>query len=329
MPIDNFAFCTDDKHLSTIYREGHIDRNVILAVSLGLPLLDAVKMASTSPARFYNLQDRGSIEIGKIADIVILESEINPKVSMVFKRGVLACDILKNDGIAIKNLQNNLQNNLQIDTTRQDETDDGISVENHKVANGISKSECKNTEKYMQNSVHFKDFVAKDFEVFWKEKNTAIQLIENQLLTNAVALSQEEAKKATLLATIERYGKNGNYSLCPLLGYDIKCGAVATSVSHDSHNVVVAGDNASDMACAVNRLKQIGGGYVIASGGKIEGELCLDIAGLMSSSGAEAVADKIAQLEKIATKRHSAIKPWKYCNYRYGQVGGDSKHIID
>ncbi|MEG1663673.1 MAG: amidohydrolase family protein, partial [Clostridia bacterium] len=123
LPIDNFAFCTDDKHLSTIYREGHIDRNVILAVSLGLPLLDAVKMASTSPARFYNLQDRGSIEIGKIADIALLESEINPKVSMVFKRGVLACDILKNDGISTKNLQNN----LQIDTTRQDETDDYIN----------------------------------------------------------------------------------------------------------------------------------------------------------------------------------------------------------
>ena len=127
-------------------------------------------------------------------------------------------------------------------------------------------------------------------------------LVDGQLLTQRLDLIGEEWKNLTRLATIERYGKNGNIAVCAMDGYGIKDGAVATSVSHDSHNVVCAGDNEEDMAIACNRLKEIGGGYVIASKGKIVGVVPLKAFGLMSVENAETTASLISNLEAEAHK---------------------------
>ena len=88
----------------------------------------------------------------------------------------------------------------------------------------------------------------------------------------------------TKLCVVERHGRNGNIAMCPLKGYGIRGGAVATSVAHDSHNVIAAGDNDGDIALAANRLKEIGGGYVVASGGQVIGEVPLPVAGLLSEA---------------------------------------------
>ena len=133
-------------------------------------------------------------------------------------------------------------------------------------------------------------------------RNVALGLVDGQLLTQRLDFIGEEWKNLTRLATIERYGKNGNIAVCAMDGYGIKDGAVATSVSHDSHNVVCAGDNEEDMAIACNRLKEIGGGYVIASKGKIVGEVPLKAFGLMSVENAETTASLISNLEAEAHK---------------------------
>ena len=91
---------------------------------------------------------------------------------------------------------------------------------------------------------------------------------------------------------IERHGKNGNIAVCPLKGYGITGGAIATSVAHDSHNVIAAGDNDADLVLAINYLKQIGGGYVLAAQGKILGALPLPLGGLMSAEPWETIRDK-------------------------------------
>lgn len=259
--LGRFAFCTDDKHLSTIKKYGHIDENVRMAAELGFSICDAIRIASENPAEFYKLYNRGSIEVGRLADIAVLSDEKASRVDYVFKNGKLVAKDAE-----------------------------------------LTFNFAKTTDKipFMLNSVKYKDFLPADFNAPIKKINYAIGLENGQLITRLLKLSPEEFKEANLVATIERYGKNGNFSICGLCGYGIKNAAIATSVSHDSHNVVVAGDNTYDMACAVNRLKAIGGGYVIASHGKILGELELEIAGLMSSTDAETVQNKIAELNNIA-----------------------------
>ena len=150
------------------------------------------------------------------------------------------------------------------------------------------------------NSVQFRTLQPADFELKPEARGLAIQLLEGQLLTNPLPLQEGEWQGLNRLATIERYGKNGHMALCPLAGYGIRGGAVATSVSHDSHNVVCAGDNAQDMAVACNRLRELGGGYVLAAGGRVVGEFALPFYGLMSPVSTQEAIEGIARLERQA-----------------------------
>lgn len=166
----------------------------------------------------------------------------------------------------------------------------------------LEAGKANNVLEQYNNTVKFKDLTAADFALPENLKNVALGLVDGQLLTQRLDLIGEEWKNLTRLATIERYGKNGNIAVCAMDGYGIKDGAVATSVSHDSHNVVCAGDNEEDMAIACNRLKEIGGGYVIASKGKIVGVVPLKAFGLMSVENAETTASLISNLEAEAHK---------------------------
>ncbi|MGN0205666.1 MAG: adenine deaminase C-terminal domain-containing protein [Muribaculaceae bacterium] len=153
----------------------------------------------------------------------------------------------------------------------------------------------------MLYAMHFRTLTASDFQLQGASKRNAIAIVDGQLLTKRVAVDDAGLKACNLLATVERHGKNGNIAVCPLIGYGIKNGAVATSVAHDSHNVICAGDNAEDMAVACNRLKEIAGGYVIASGGKVVDEFPLTCCGLMSEVG---VDDAIAGISRLEVKAH-------------------------
>lgn len=151
------------------------------------------------------------------------------------------------------------------------------------------------------NTVKFKTLTASDFVLNAVTQRNAIKIVDGQLLTEHVALGKGEYKGLNILATVERHGKNGNIAVCPLIGYNIKGGAVATSVAHDSHNVICAGDNATDMAVACNRLRDIGGGYVIASDGEVIDEFALPCYGLMSPLG---IDDAITGISRLEHKAH-------------------------
>lgn len=153
--------------------------------------------------------------------------------------------------------------------------------------------------RVFENTVHMREFSAEDFVVPERLKHVGIGLVDGQLLTENVTLTGAE-KGLNLLATAERHGKNGNLSVCYVKNYGIEGGAVATSVSHDSHNAVCVGDNGSDMALALNRLRKTGGGYVIASKGKIVGELPMPAFGLMAIGNAEETSRRIEELERAA-----------------------------
>ena len=259
LDIGRFAFCTDDKHLATIAREGHISYIAALAREKGFGWGEIARMASYDPALYYGLSDRGNIREGMRADIVVTSDDAR-HVRYVLKDG----DLVAKD---------------------------------HKLILKHTKSEDK--PAVFENTVHLRNFSAEDFSVPERLKNVAIGLVDGQLLTELVHAGEGE-DGLDILATAERHGRNGNLSVCHLKGYGVKGGAVATSISHDSHNAVCAGDNGADMALALRRLKEIGGGYVIAVGGKIAAELPMPAFGLMATGGAEEVSRRIEEMERVA-----------------------------
>ena len=258
LDISRFAFCTDDKHLSTIAAEGHIDYIVRMALEEGFDFGEAAAMASYNPARFYGLKGKGRVAAGYDADIVVTdEKALSPR--LVFKGGKLAAK-------------------------------DGKSV--------FNSAKKQNKPYVFANTVKMRELNAADFTVPEGLSGVAVGLVDGQLLTTKESVADGE--RPNLLATVERHGKNGNIAVCYLKNYGLRRGAVATSVSHDSHNVVCAGACAEDMAVACNRLRENGGGYVVAEGGKVVDELPLAAYGLMSTAGAEETAANIARLEKCA-----------------------------
>ena len=260
LDTSRFAFCTDDKHLATIAAEGHISYIVRMARRLGFGWGDTARMASWNPCRFYGLADRGNVREGYRADLVVTDDACD-RIAYVLKDGRLAGA----DGRP----------------TRE-------------------RSERALPRRSFPNTVRLREMSAADFAMPDGVKGVAIELVDGQLLTRKAPLTDGEWKSLTRLATVERYGKNGNIAVCALKGYGIRNGAVATSVSHDAHNVVCAGDNAQDMAAACNRLRELGGGYTIASGGRIVGELPLPAYGLMAVEDAPTVAETIRRLEEQA-----------------------------
>ncbi len=261
LPADRFLFCTDDKHLDDIARDGHIRWNVRLAITLGVPPVTAIKMATRNAAVVYGLSDLGAVAAGYRADLVVLDSLKQVTVHSVYK--------------------------------------DGCLVQNAPL------SGCPVPERLL-HSLHGGSVCAEDLALRVGEKTHCIELIPYQIATkhSLDAVPQCEGYFApnslyTKLCVIERHGKNGNIAVCPLKGYGITGGAIATSVAHDSHNIIAAGDNDADLVLAINHLKEIGGGYVLTGGGKILGALPLCVGGLMSTDSWENVQkNTTAILEK-------------------------------
>lgn len=253
-----FAFCTDDKHLSSIAAEGHIDTIVRMALREGFGWGDTAAMASANAARFYKLGGKGRPAVGYDADLVVLTQDAS-EVRLVMKGG----EIVAKDGKAVMN-------------------------------------SAKRAYKLpvFENTVKLPELSEEMFEVPERLRGVAMGLTDGELLTTLE--KADDPGSLCLLATIERHGKNGGHAVCLLKNYGLARGAVATSVSHDSHNVVCAGKNARDMIVACRRLSEIGGGYVIAEGGRVVDELPLPAYGLMALGGAEETAAAIARTAESA-----------------------------
>lgn len=247
IPFEQCAFCTDDRHLADMESEGHIDHCVRKAIALGVPPIKAIKMATLYPSRMCKAKHIGAIGARYKADIVILDnlSDVTPLITV--KNGVLT---------------------------------DGKSF------GGAEKTAIP---PELLDTVHFQPLTRERIALKRKEKNHVIGLVDNEIMTKhlfeAVPGGEyfEPNKEYSKLCVIERHGKNGNVAVAPLKGFNIENGAVASSVAHDSHNLIVAGDNDEDIIAAANRVKELGGGYCVASGGKILAELPLKLCGIIST----------------------------------------------
>lgn len=267
LPFEQCMFCTDDKQLDDIEKEGHISYNIKKAIELGVPPIKAIKMATYYPAEFYGLKNHGAVAAGYMADIVVLKDLNQVKVDFVLKSGHIIDD------------------------------------------NYLSLFKYEIKEKEMLNTVIFKSIDEERLLLKRKQKNHVIEIVKRQLTTEH--LFEKIPGKGDIfvpngdynkLCVIERHGKTDHVSVAPLKGFGIERGAIATTVSHDSHNIIVAGDNDGDIVAAVNCLKKLQGGYVIASNGKIIESLPLPIGGLMSNLPSGVVQRKVKTMIDTARK---------------------------
>ncbi|MGO0985081.1 adenine deaminase [Clostridioides difficile] len=267
LPIEEFMFCTDDKHLDDIEKQGHIRWNIKCAIDLGMEPIKAIKIATYNSAKAYGLNKIGAIGSGYKADIVVLNNLENMEVDSVYKNGKL--------------IEERIFSNY--------------------------KYEIK--DKELLNTVKFKDINREKIQLKSNDKNYVMEIVPYQILTNKLFESipnkngyfnpNEEYSK---LCVVERHRMTGNISVAPLKGFGIKSGAIATTVAHDSHNIIVAGDNDDDIIVAVNYLRDMQGGYVIVSNGKVLAHLSLQVAGLISTLPAEEVQETTDNMLKIARK---------------------------
>lgn len=244
---DRCLFCTDDKHPSDLLEKGHIDYIIREAVGYGADVLTCLRVASWNAAQYFRMYDRGAIAPGYRADFTVLDSAESLQVLMTVK--------------------------------------DGKTVyENGKLVDFAAHSMDKRLNDRAHDTFRLKPLSASDFPD--GVNRGIIGMVPGEIVstdngrTNAPDLEKDILK----IAVLERHHNTGHIGLGYIQGYGLKCGAVATSISHDSHNIIVVGATAEDMAFAANRIIENRGGICVVKDGKVLGEVKLEIAGLMSDT---------------------------------------------
>ena len=260
----SFCFCTDDKHIEEIQKEGHINYNVKRAVQLGLPVEKALQMATIQPARCYGLYQLGMIAPGRQADFVILDNVTDLNVVDVYHCGKR---VIRDEKVEVKPCPPHLKNTVHVS---------GFSEERLKLKHPGGKA---HVIQMLEKQIVTSDVVE---EVPWKVLDGEKYFVPDG-----------EYQK---IAVIERHKNTGKMGVGIVKGYGIRGGAIASSVSHDSHNIIVVGDNDRDMALAVKEMMRTQGGYTLVRDGEIYGTLPLPVMGLMSDAGYESVNEALAKM---------------------------------
>jgi adenine deaminase len=262
------ALCTDDRNPLDILEEGHLDSSIRRLIAKGRPLHHVYRAASHSAARIFGLKDRGLVAPGYRADIALLDSLEDCRVAEVIAAGRLVRPELfeARPSVPPVGLSSMKATRVTPDTFI-------VPVDNRRNETPV--------------------IAVKPGLILTFRDSAVLEISERGTLPD---LENDVIK----IAVIERHGINGNVARSFARGFGLKRGAIASSVGHDSHNITVVGATDEDMALAVNRLIELGGGFAVADGGVITAELALPIAGLMSLLSFEAVADKLHHLREAA-----------------------------
>ena len=264
-------FVTDDRHPSDL--KEHINGMVRRAVEAGVDPIKAIQVASLNTAEYFGLQNLGAIAPGYKADLLVLPDLKSFKPDIVMKNG-------------------------------------NVIAHNGKLAIEIPQGEAL----AVRNSVNVRWITPEDFKISVNEPDgkigvKALEVIPHQLITKSVeteALVEDgnaisNIENDTLkICVIERHRATGNIGKGFVKGFNLKCGAIASTVAHDSHNMIVIGTNDADMYTAAVALIKCKGGKVVVKDGEIISELALPIAGLMSDREFDYVVDKCEELNQAA-----------------------------
>jgi len=264
-----FLFVTDDKHLDDLIKEGSIDHIVRLAIKEGLSPLTAIQMGTLNPAECFGLNHKGAIAPGYDADFLLLDDLENITIHQVYKNG-------------------------------------GLIAEQGKLAE-THFSPPPPVPANIKNSVHLPPLETTHLRIPLKGNRAhVIEIIPNNLVTNHLI---EEVERDTdgaftpsndniKIAVIERHRASGHIGLGIVKGLGLRKGAIASTVAHDSHNLIVAGTNDEDMIFAATELAKIQGGLLIACEGVVVASLPLPIAGLLSDQKGDVVLRELAKIKE-------------------------------
>lgn len=249
--LSRCLFCTDDRHPKDILSEGHIDNNIRVAIKNGLDAVTAIRMATINVANCYRLGRVGGIAPGYRADLVVLDNLENVEVLQVYKRGKLVAE----------------RGQALFETPSVDGGD-------------------------LRRSVNIKELTRSSFKLETGDNPLRIiGLLPNSIMTEGRISPVEQrdgryydkdGEALLKIAVIERHRATGNMGLGLVAGLGLKGGAIASTVAHDSHNIVVVGDRDEDMLTAVEKLREMEGGVVLVSGGVVKNQVSLPLAGLIS-----------------------------------------------
>ncbi|QMS84400.1 adenine deaminase [Candidatus Xianfuyuplasma coldseepsis] len=263
-------FCTDDKHPMDIVNEGHINYNVNLATSLGVDPLVAIQMATINIATCYQLSNVGAIAPGYVADLIVFDDVKNIQPTKVFIDGELVADhgtmlfeTHKYDSIHVR------------DTVKFNMQDINLDLP-------LSSNRVK-VMQLVENNV------------------TTSQVIRDVTVKNGLYFNNPD-DDILKIAVVERHHYTKNVGVGLLEGYGLKDGAIAMTIAHDSHNLIVVGDNDKDMLVAIKELRDHQGGITIVHDGHVIDTLPLEIAGIMTNEDYEVVQEKLHHLEQAALK---------------------------
>jgi len=246
----NCSFATDDKLAGDLVNEGHIDHCVRKAIKLGLPPITALQIATINPARHYRLHNLGAIAPRFWADFIVFDGLKNFQVRQTYKKGVLVAENGKFPG----------------------------------------KLPAKISLPRSTMNLHYapKNFIVK---ASGKKKIRVIEIIPQQIITKAISVAPkiengeviaDTARDLLKMVVIERHRATGNVGVGFVRGFKLKTGAIASTVAHDAHNVIVAGTNDADILFAIQELERLQGGQVAVASGKVKAALPLPIAGLVT-----------------------------------------------
>ncbi|MDN7240867.1 adenine deaminase [Planococcus sp. N028] len=262
-------FCTDDKHLDDLIEEGSVDHNLRTAIRHGLNPITAISMASLHAAQCYGLHTKGAVAPGYEADLILLDDLVEFKIYEVYKKGELVASGGAYTGP--------ISERGQLGSVR--------------------------------NSVNIADYTKEKFQINMGKnvKANIIGINPNNLITEHLVgevetyngcfipnLERDQLK----IAVVERHKATGNVGLGIVNGLGLKAGAIATTVAHDSHNIIAVGTNDEDMLLAVKALEEMEGGLVVVKDGKRLADLPLEVAGLMSKENFEVVNQQVNAVNK-------------------------------
>ncbi len=265
----HMAFCTDDKHLSDIRREGTILHNIKLAIELGMRPVAAIQMATINAARIYGLRDVGAVAPGYRADLVILNDLKALTVDEVYK-----------DGKAY----------TEHATPRR-----GVTA-GAGILHTVDPAPLEESSFALPDREEYPVIKIVPGQIATKKSSVGAQDVEEQIASGALRK----------IAVVERHHATGTIGVGLISGYGLTHGAIATTVAHDSHNLIVVGDNDADMAAAARELERVQGGYTIVVDGDVKGTLALPVCGLMSSDPAQIFIQNLDKM--IETARQAGVR---------------------
>ncbi len=262
--------CSDDCQAKTILSVGHLDNHLRLCTGVGIDPITAIQMATLNAAECYGLKDRGAVAPGLRADIVLLDNLSDFNVSKVFIAG-------------------------------RETASDGkylLSVTKHDISSTKGKFHIKNFSKDrlklpLQSDKAHVITVMSGGVVTRKETETVTKDANGCFV-------YDPGRDIVKIAVVERHHYTGNVAVALLKGYGMKTGAIALSIAHDSHNIIVVGVSDNEMALAVQKLIEQDGGIVIVNRGHVLESLPMPIAGLMSDQRGEWVDEKLTRIHELA-----------------------------